>query len=397
MKYPLMFAALLCGCLFSTAAFAKAEYQPGFDFCSGKVRVTPTVNFSLFWESNIGNSAAHEESGFGWRIQPAVGFSYNAKRTTFGSNAFYTLERMFDSDKGGDSDSYGITFSLLHKITERLRLTSNASYTRSENDNFYWTNSPDQPGQVDKDETENYNFNVALGLNAKRWHGSVGAGWRRTEYLDKNGQTSDAMTVSVMAGRAIGAHTYWDFSLATTIDRPSDGDDSVAYILMTGVSGEVSERTSYSALAGASIYQYNGIEDETAIGPSYNISGSYRLTRKATLSLMASSRYESEYAGGGASKHSYLFAHTLTAAMNYQWTDIFSTRLDVRYNLEQQETVAGYAARGDRTYWQANFSAYYQFNPFASLFGNISYSMDEYDAGSERDNTRCSLGLSVRF
>lgn len=399
MKKPLMFAAFLCGCLLTTAAFASEGKQPGFKFCTGKVSVDPVVNLGLFWESNMNNTSHHEESGFGWRIQPALSISYTAKRTTLGVNMFYTAERAFDGDKGGDSDSYGVNFTLLHKLNERTRLTMNGSYTRSENDNFYWANDPLQTGYLDKDKSENYNFNTALGYTAKKWHSSIGAGWRRTKQLDGAKQVSDAFTLNGMWGKAMGAHTYWDVSLGLTLDRPDDGDDSISYTLMTGISGDVNARTTYSAMFGLTIYDYSGFVDDTAYGPAYNISGSYRLSRKVTLSLSASSRYESEYAGYGAAQHYYVFSHTLTAAANFQWTDIFSSRLDARVNLEQHEDVSAGTGNADRTYYQLRASSYYKFNQYSTLYGSLSYSMDEYDrsSNSDKDNVRCEVGLSFRF
>ena len=399
MKKPLMFAAFLCGCLLTTSVFARGEKQPGFEFCTGKVRVDPVVNLGLFWESNMNNTAVREESGFGWRVQPALSISYNAKRTTLGSNMFYTSERAFDSGKGGDSDSYGINFTLLHMFSARTRLSMNGSYTRSENDTFYWADDPTLPGYVDKNKSENYSFNGALGFTQKRSHASIGAGWRRTKQLEGDHQVSDAVTLSGMWGRAIGAHTYWDFSLGATIDRPSDGDNSISYSLMTGVSGDLGARTAYNAMLGLTMYDYSGYVDEMAYGPAYNISGSYRLTRKVTLSLSASSRYESEYAGYGASQHYYVFSHTLTAAANFQWTDIFSSRLDLRANLEQHEDAGAGSGNADRTYYQLRASSYYKFNQYATLYGSLSYSMDEYDryASSDKDNIRGEVGMSFRF
>lgn len=399
MKKPLIFAAVLCGCLLALPGLARETKQPGFEFCTGKVRVDPTVNLGLFWESNINNTARNEDSGFGWRVQPALRISYNAKRTTLGTNMFYTYERSFDSKDAGDRDSYGISFTLLHKLNERTRLTLNGAYTRTENDEFYWNSDPTLPGFLDKDKSENYNLNGALGYTAKRWHASIGAGWRRTKQLDGWKQTSDAVNISAMWGRAIGAHTYWDFSLGTTLDRPDDGDDSISYTLMTGVSGDINARTTYSAMFGLTIYDYSGYVDDTAYGPAYNISGSYRLSRKVTLSLSAGSRYESEYAGGGAARHYYVFSHTLTAAANFQWTDVLSSRLDARINLEQHEDVSAGRGDADRTYYQLRASTYYKFNQFATLFGSLSYSMDEYDnrSSSDKDNARCEVGLSFRF
>lgn len=397
MKKPLLFAAFLCGCLLSTTALAGSEHQPGFKFCAGKLVVSPTVNAGITWESNMNDTYDHEESGFMWRVQPALAIQYNAKRTTLGMNAFYTMERAFDSNKGGDSDSYGINFSLLQQLNERTRLTVTGAYTRSEDDQFYWTNDPTRPGTIDKDETENYNFNAAWGYTAKKWHFSLGTGWRRTKQLDGAKQVSDALNINGMWGKAIGAHTYWDVSLGATLDRPDDGDDSISYTLMTGVSGDISERTSYSAMLGVTMYDYSGYVDDTAFGPAYNISGSYRLTRKITLSLAASSRYESEYAGYGASEHYYVFNHSITAAANFQWTDIISSRLDLRYNFEQHEDAGAGAGDKDRTYYQISASTYYKFNEFATLYGRLAYSKDEYDGGNSKDNVRCELGLSFRF
>lgn len=399
MKKPLTLAALLCGCIFAATASAKAAYQPGFVFNGGKVRLDPTVNVGIAWESNINDTTTHEKDGFLWRIQPALNFSYNAKKTTLGLNMFYTAEHAFDSGDSADSDSYGISFSLLQMLNERARFTLTSTYTHSENDEFYWAGDANRPGSVDKDETDNYNVTGAFGYTAKKWHASLGAGWRRSEQLEGNKQISDAFNVNAMWGKAVGAHTYWDVSLGTTLDRPDDGDDSISYTLMTGVSGEVSARTAYTAMLGLTIYDYSGYVDDTSVGPAYNISGSYRLSRKVTLSLAASSSYQSEYAGGGAAKHYYVFSHAITAAANFQWTDVLSSRLDLRYNFEQHEDAGAGRGDSDRTYYQLAASSYYKFNNFATLYGRLSYSKDEYDnrSDSDKDNIRCELGLSFRF
>ena len=93
MKYSLLTLGLtVCGLFAANTARAA---QPGFRF-GRDLTMNPVVNAGIFWESNARNTTSDEESGVGWRVQPAVSFGFAANRTTIGLNVFYTLERGFD-------------------------------------------------------------------------------------------------------------------------------------------------------------------------------------------------------------------------------------------------------------------------------------------------------------
>ncbi len=393
MKMAHFLTATLCGCL---ALPALAKEGPGFQFNGGRLQVNPVVTTGVFWESDNGNGK--DDSGGGWRIQPALSFGYNTRRTNLGLNLFYTYERGFEDKDARDSDSYGVNLSLRQELSRRWNLMVSTSYSRSENDEFYgydWNKSG--VPLIDEDRQENYNFNTALGYRTDKWQASIGAGWSRSKLLDGWKNCSDVYNLSVLGGRAIGPHTYWNASVTMSIDKPDYGNTSESYYLMTGVSGETSARTSYSAMAGVGIYDYSGYYGETDIGPTYNISGAYKLSRRVALSMALSSRYEPEY--NGDAKSFYIWSHHLTGAVNFQWTDVLSSRLSVAGMYEQHETPSGTAARSyDRTYVQLSFSTSYKLNDYVSLYGSVSWKEDMYSGDrKDEDEYRMDAGLTFRF
>lgn len=399
MKKPLALVAVLCGCLMASAVRGADSKGPGFRFDGGKMVLTPAVSVGAFWESNTRNTAKDEKSGAGWRVQPTLSFGYNAKRTNLNINGFYTMERGFDSKDAEDSDSYGVSLGLRQELGDRWNLTLSTSYSRSENDEFYgeaW--SPIGLSRIDENRQESYTANVALGYRSNKWQASMGAGWSRTKQLDGWKQTTDTYNVSLMGGRAIGPHTYWNLSLSMSVDDPEFGNTSESYYLMTGVSGELSNRFSYSAMAGVGIYDYSGYYGETEVGPSYDISGAYKFSKRIAFSLALSSRYEPEY--NGDAKAYYVWSHNLTGAVNFQWTDVLSSRFNVAFFYEEHTAPDNWAGARDydRTYVQVAFNTYYKFNDYASLYGGVSWKTDMYSGDRDDvDNLRGDIGLSFTF
>lgn len=399
MKQPLLFAAFLCGCLFALPA--QAAKEPGFKFggSDNEWVLVPRVDTGLFWESNAHDTSHNEKSGAGWRVQPALRLTHQGRRTKVAAGAFYTMERGFDSKDGEDRDSYGVNFSLLRELRQNLNLTVSGAYVRSEDDDFYWADDVTRAPQIDTEKSEHYNFNAALGYQGSRWQWSVGAGWSRRRDLDDGSkhETSDTYTFSALAGRAIGPQKYWNVSLTASIDDPEYSGTSYSYYLMTGLSGQASQRLSYSVMAGLGMYDYSGYKSETDVAPAYNASVAYKLNRTFALSLALSSQYEPEYSGN--TKAYYVWSHNLTAGVNAQWSDRLSSRLNLA--LLYEEHVAPEAAHGrdfDRTYMKASFTTYWKFNAYTSLYGTLSWSDDLYSGRSgDKDNLRADIGLSFTF
>lgn len=396
MKKPLIFAAFLCGCL--VALPAQAAKEPGFKFggSANEWVLTPRVDTGIFWESNINDVDEHEESGFGWRVQPALSLTHQGRRTKVAANAFYTMERGFDSDDGADADSYGLSFSLLRELSQGLNLSLTASYVRSENDDFYYEAGNVNLPKIDADRTDHYNVHAALGYQGSRWQWTVGAGWNRTRQLEGFSDLTDTYTFSAMLGRAIGDRRYWNVSLTASVDEPENIATSYAYYLMTGISSQVSERLSYNVLVGVGMYDFSGHNSETDFAPSYTASVSYKLNRTFALALSMSSRYEPEY--NGQAESYYVWSHNMTAAVNAQWTDRLSSRLSLAGIFEDHVSPIAGRPDYDRTYMKASLATYYKFNTYTSLYGSLSWMDDQYsDHRGDRDNVRADIGLSFTF
>lgn len=398
MKKPIFFAALLCGCFMASSVQATTDYKPGFRF--GNFKVDPVINTGLAWESNIGNSSRDEESGFLWRLQAAASISpviTEDRRTFFSANVFYNLERGFDNDDGADSDSYGISGLFRRELSKRWNLTINGAYTRSENDNF-WGGYDNTVPEIYTNKSENYNLNAALGYRGPKWTFSVGAGWHRSRQLDGIKTTNDSYTMSVQVGHvlpAISNSCYATTSLSMIYDDPEDGDTSVSYTLLGGLSGDFSSKTSYAAMIGLSYYDYNGLVDDTSINPAYNLSVARKLTRRLSVAASASSRYEAE--DSGRADLYYVWSHHLTGALNIVVDDKTDARISLSTVLEDHTGTANGTNDYDRTYFQIQASAHHQF--YRSIYGyfSISYRRDDDGNSSEKDDVRVELGLSWRF
>ena len=303
MKKPLLAAILamsglplLAGPLFDGNGFAFGPRD-----C---LHFSPSVSVGAFWETNARNTSHDTESGGGWRVQPSFSLSYAGKEGvkdigSFSLSGFYSMERGFDSDNGQDSDSYGLSISTRRKLARNLTFSASASYSRSENDEFYGDTWNDYGiPRVDENRSESYNANAALGYQGDKWRWSAGLGWSRSKQLDGYKNESDSYSLSLTAGRAVFARHYWNLSFSTSWD---DADDnSQAYYIRTGMSGSISKKLTYNALVGVGIYDYSGYEDDTAFGPSYDVSVAYKINRtfaaswpsarSSSRSMMATSR-----------------------------------------------------------------------------------------------------------
>lgn len=400
MKKSLLLASFLCAvCAAGTAMAEQTRHQPGFKIAGTTENpwiLTPSVSFGVFWETNAHDSYDDEESGAGYRIQPKISLTNTGLKSTFGLNAFYTLERGFDSKDGEDSDSYGLAVNFQRKLTKHQTLTLAGSYIRMEDDDFYEDGNGN--AHVDPDKTEHYNANASWGWKNDRWQFSIGGGWSRTHYLSdsyRSSYSNDSYHLLALAGRAYAQNHYWNLSVSTTIDDPEDGDTSQSYYIMTGSSGNVSKNLSYSAMVGVSIYDYSGkYDDDTDVGPSYSGSLSYRISRIFSCSLTASSQYKADNADASAY---YTWSHQLVGSLNAQWWSELSSRLNVAGIIDQHNaTGASYARDYDRRYARISFTTSYQLNQYASIYGGISYKWEDYSGtyDSDKDNFRVDLGMT---
>ena len=400
MRKPLQLAALLCGCLVTSLLVAAPGKEPGFRF-GNNWTVSPAVSVGAFWESNARDTYNDEDSGAGWRVQPVLSISHRlGERTDFGLNAFYTMERGFDSDDAQDNDSYGVNLNLSRKLSKRWGLSVSASYSHSENDEYYgvgWNPSNPYLGRIDTEESDHYNVNAALAYLGNHWNLSIGAGWSRSD--TKGGNENDQYNLSLGAGYILSKTLTWTNTLAMTIQDQYRGNDSYSYYLMTGLSKVISDRLSASAQVGVSMQDYDGYKSETSVDPSYTVSVAYKASRKVALALSMNSRYESEYYGD--TRDAYIWSHNLTGSVNVQWTDVLSSRLTVSGIYEDHTAPAIDYNDETRTYIQAAFTTSYKFNRYAALYGGVTWTQDEYDYGSggdeTKDNVRLDLGLTFTF
>ncbi len=400
MKKPLIFAALLCG-LMVTPAFAR-HGAPGYNF-GPNLKLAPVVSVGAFWESNARDTRTNEKSGGGWTVRPTLSLTHRGRKTNLSASAFYTMERGFDSKDALDSDSYGLSMGVSRELSQHYTLTFSASYTRSEDDQFYsmWNNTLGRnTDHVDKDKQENYNVSTALGFQNQKWQWSISAGWARTKYLEGYKHETDTYSFSAMAGRAITAHSYWNLSFSTSWDDSSysGAKDEQGYYIMTGVSGAVTNKTTYNAMAGVAIYDFKGQHgSQTEVGPSYNVGAAYKFNRTFAFSLAMSSRYEPEY--GGDILNYCVWSHHLTGAVNAQWTDKLSSRLNLSWVYEDHMAEKNYKGGDfDRTYYQIAFNTHYNFTANAAVYGGVSWRTDDYsDESGSKDNLRFDLGLRYSF
>ncbi len=398
MKKPLFLAALLCGCMMASFAHAAAK-EPGFKFGEAWT-LSPNLSIGAFWESNARDTYGDEESGGGWRVQPTLTLSHAGRLSSVQINGFYTLERGFDSDDALDSDSYGVSLGLTRQLSKHYTITGSASYSRSENDEFYGAGwDPANPGlsRIDKDKTDSYNLNAGLGFQNSRWQWSISLGWHRSKYLDAWRSETDTYNLMALVGRAIGPRTYWNFSFSTSWDSTNEtsGSDD-GYYLMTGVSGSVTQKITYSVMAGVGIYDYKGAYGgETEFGPTYNASVAYKLNRTFALSLAMSSQYQPEYSGGADTY--YIWSHHLNGAINAQWSDKWSSRMNLSWSYEDH-IASENSGRGDydRTYYNVAFNTSYKVGTHASIYGTLSWNYDAYDSRN-KDDFRIDVGISYAF
>ena len=402
MKKSIILAAL-CGAFLAAPAMADADDDaPGFTFGPRQnITFLPTVNAGVFWESNARRTASNEKDGAAWRVQPMFSLTYNTLQTNLSASGFYTLIRGFEDKNAQDSDTYGAALSLRRALGKRWNFISSLTYSRTENDEFYgegWS-GPGSPAYVDENRSENYNFMLSLGYRGEKWKSSVSGGWSRSRQLDGWRIVSNTYTGSLLVGRMLGAHMSWDNSVTMSIHDPQRGKISESYYLMTGVAGEVTQKTSYTAMGGVAIQSFHGYQNETAVGPAYNVSVAHRFTQTLAASALLSSTYKAE--NNGDVKATYVWRHSLTGAVNKAWTDRINSRLNasVIYEDHQAGGSAYKSQEWERTYIRVAFNTSYKFNKYMSLYGGVSWSDNLYSGGGKKDYDcfRADLGLTFVF
>lgn len=399
MKKPLILAAILAG-VFSSWIYAASDDTPGIKFNDGKVVLTPVVNVGAFWESNTHNEIDDEDSGAGWRVQPALQLDVKGNNATLAARGFYTLERGFDGDDGMDSDSYGedvrLTFGLGQKVNIELR----QFYTRSENDQFYGNNGLGV-AMIDTTKQENLSISGALSYQfSERFSATLGLGYNKTRYLDIDGVDTDSMSAQLMLARKISEKTDL---LGAAVMGISDGESarsSETYSLMAGIGSRATENITYRALVGVSFFAFDGGtgNDDTLCRPSYSLSGAWKLSEVLALSALADSRYMNSYRGSGYQATTALWVNSFSLALNIQATKALSFRLDASYKNEDGESDVAGVRDYTHSYTALAARAFFRFNQYTSLYAGVSHNIDDYsDMADSRDNTRLDVGLQFRW
>ncbi len=398
MKHSLIALTVLLAGFVASTARANEGKGPGFRF-GPHLTLSPVVNVGVFWEDRDDN----DQSGAGWRVQPALSLGYTAKRSTLGLNLYYSMERGFDDDDGLDSDSFGESLSFHHTLSNKWSFSLTQSYTRSETDEFHPSFDVMKAPTIDNQKTDTFSLGAGVAYHPnERWTHSANAMWSMSKYRDRNGSDSTSASLSYMVGRQIwGGRSNWNTSLTFGLNKPESGDNSTSYTLMTGLGAPFSAKLSWHAMVGASIYNYNGLRNDTSVDPSYSIGGAWKINRRMAFSLSLGSSYGSEYSSAAAQKCYYTWNHNLTAGLNYQWSDRNSTHLNVGFSLEQHVDGAGVGGGDyDRKYFNVSLSHSYNFNAYTSLYASASYHRDMDDGrGNDDDDSdiRLDVGLSFRF
>ena len=291
---------LACLVIVLSASRSQAQESRGFKF--NNLTVSPYVNLEAAYDSNVnygqgsGGGRQEEVGDTILTFSPGVDLTYNGNEWGLAGNAWYGYDRYTDEDRL-NADRYGESLKFWRESAKGWRMVLGESYVKSaQNDSIM-----DGGNGLWRDR-EQFDLTGALSYQLSEKTGLTLSGM----YSDLSYQNDEDQNAAPLYGwqeYTIGLEVARKLTEKSNLllsgsyqEYISDGatggvsDNSSGYTLQAGFGSRATERITYRALVGASMFDYGG--GDQLMGTTYSLDGNWIINPKLALSVAGSSYFQ---------------------------------------------------------------------------------------------------------
>ena len=301
-KFSLILSLLtVYGALSASAALAD---RPSGIKIGQRMTLRPYVSFSATYDSNPRSRSDDADGDVFWTISPTLGLSYDADTWSLLLNAYYNYHAYFKSENSDQNR---------HSYGQDLRWNWSNSTGAEKGWSLVLAESFQQMTMADEmslggargytADSRQLQASAALQRRfTEHLHADVNASYYWLDYMNDTSLYNafygwQRWTVGAEAGYAFSPWT--DLIIAGGYQRYTQDNvegsylasDSQGYTFQAGLGSYMTERISYRALIGWTQFSYADGES-SAGGPSYTVSGNWKIGETWNTMLLASSYYQ---------------------------------------------------------------------------------------------------------
>ena len=396
---------------FSIAVFASYA-KPGEGIKWGNLTLSPFVNISTLWDSNVRYTASNEKDDFFMEIVPGIALANKTEKLSLSLRGWGQFRRYLDVTDL-DSDSYGQKLGVVWGAGDRLTLTVNENYAHYETEqrSVDTVDLASQNLMLTEDRTESVNrdlFGISpvLGYEiSDKMQADVGYSYSSVNYklnffdwYENRGQIELRQKVTDKTSALVNGQYS---------EQNSDGyaNDSTYYILRGGFLYEATMKMAFKGSAGYGSYDFGNKslqgEDLNKDFFSFDLATTWRATDKilveaiARNSMQPAAQYEANtkeisLASLGAS-YDITESWILSLAGSWRYDDYIGKvqDLDNQYRYKNRTIYSGRLRLDYKP--RIKFFDVYTEMTYENSDANIQDDFENYD------QWRITLGLALRY
>ncbi len=395
--------AFLCVVQFSAplAGFAETSSAQGFNV--GNLNISPFVNASYMYDSNIYSSKDEREDSI-YTVNPGVNIAYHGNEWGVTGDAWYGYD-YYQKYRESDASRYGERLSFYRDSDAGWRFLVGQGYLNSsQNDSIL------DGGQGIWRDRYQIDGNVLLGYTfSERLAATLTGFYTYYDYEKTSAQEFQGnlygwyeIALGLEVSRKITEKSNLLLNLSSQYyesqaeDISNVSSKSMGYSAQVGIGSRLTERIRYRIMAGANAM--DAAESDFLVGGAYSVDISWVMARQWAMTLAGSSYFQPSEYTVAQTKQVYAGSWGLT----YKPFVKLTAGLDLAYRREDNLTLDGYEGRVGEDYANDQVSARlrgnYALHRYVSIFStvegirNISEARDR-----DYDRVRITLGLSFRY
>ena len=400
---------------YSSSAYSSMDAQvppvsqgatgPGGGFHYGPLRISPELDVSYFHDSNPTYSEHDAKAVDGIKMQPLLdliitGNGWNLNARGWMTHDMY-LGQIDPTYKDTiEKDHYGESLGL-NWTTPRETHYSLTEFFEYQNRNDVvlapvLAGSPPSPTTYNASWGDRYSFAMGASMDTRlgeKTGMNAGASYSDVWYANPGlyGWQDFGGTVGFSRKLTEKSDVVLDLGCDSQL---SDGDagSSYSYRGLLGFASRPDAVSAYRAEVGLMAYNFNN-GTQMAYGPTYSLSGSWRLSQRLSANLNGTANYQPSE----TDQNSYTLVETVAAGLAYEATTRLTTSLNAIYRRENWADLGTEPKRLDNgfdLYGRAN----YRFYRYASVFVGADVNKTESSlSGSSYNRLFLEAGVSLRF
>ena len=393
-RYVLASVVSLVSAMLGTAVYAADEY--GFRF--NNLTISPYVNLEANFDSNVDIDTNQYDDWY-LTVNPGVDLTYTGNNWGLSGNLWYSYDKYQQYDVL-DEPRYGESLKGYWVSPKGWNFVLGQSYLKSKsNDSIL------DGGRGIWRERDYLDFQGALSYQMSERTGATLSG-QYSELNYKNDNTKygrlygwQEWSVGLQLARKLteksnlllsGTHQEYE---ADNAQGAGWKNKSEGYSLMAGLGSRATERITYRALTGASLFSYG--DQGNVVGWTYSLDANWVINDKWAATVVGSSYFQPSETEANQSMQVY----TISSGVTYRPFRKLTLYGDIAYRQEKDEYErAGFGEKMQDDIWSARFRADYRLQRYVSIYAGLEYSDWTSDRKEyEYDRILGTIGVKLRY